>query len=66
MLIDAEGFSDAIEFDLVIVGSGLSGISLASQFTHKALRVCILESGDIDPSDFATKLCEGETKISDG
>lgn len=38
-------------FDLCIVGSGAAGLAIAHEFLDTSLKVCVLESGDIDPDD---------------
>lgn len=40
----------ALEFDLVIVGSGPAGLSIAHAFRNSRFRVAILESGGIEPA----------------
>ena len=37
---------DHLEADLVIVGSGAAGITIARHFASKSKRVIVLESGD--------------------
>jgi choline dehydrogenase-like flavoprotein/predicted dehydrogenase len=39
--------TSAINADICIIGSGPAGLSLALQFAHTAIQVCILESGGL-------------------
>ncbi len=49
-----------IEYDVCIIGSGPAGISLASKFVSKKLRVVILESGGVNPEEKYQQLNKGE------
>ncbi len=48
------------EFDICIVGTGPAGTSLALEFAGSVLRVCVIESGDVDPNGETQSLYEGE------
>lgn len=57
-------FSDLLtsslpEFDLIVIGSGPAGLSIAHAFKTSPFRVCILESGGIEPN----KVCEALNEI---
>ncbi|NBB17382.1 GMC family oxidoreductase [Caulobacter sp. SLTY] len=57
-LIDAQALPDAsrIEADLIIVGGGLAGITIARQFLGTSVRIAVLEAGgrdiDMDAQEF--------------
>jgi choline dehydrogenase-like flavoprotein len=48
-----------IEADLCIIGAGAAGITIAQEFAGSAVRVCILESGDLDFNWQTQALYEG-------
>jgi choline dehydrogenase-like flavoprotein len=49
-------------FDLVIVGAGPAGITIAKEFAqHRAKSVCLVESGGLDFSAAAQELSRGES-----
>ena len=50
----------AIEADIVIVGAGPAGISLAQTFLGTRTRVCLIESGDTTHSREVQELAAGE------
>ncbi len=62
MLIDTRSLPDGeiIETDVVIVGAGLAGISLAREFIGKKFNVCLLESGGLQPDKKTQSLYYGE------
>ena len=61
MFIDARGVMTGalIEADLCIIGAGAAGITIAQEFVGSAVRVCILESGDLDFNWQTQALYEG-------
>lgn len=64
MLIDATLLvpDDVIETDVCIVGAGPAGLTLAREFLGRDVRVCVLESGGLQPADPETaQLSEVET-----
>ena len=50
-----------LEADLVIVGSGPAGMSIARAFDGQSLRVLLLESGGTSAKEAVTKLNQGES-----
>ncbi|MCZ8100871.1 MAG: GMC oxidoreductase, partial [Burkholderiales bacterium] len=52
---------DQIDADLCIVGSGPAGMSIALQFEGMPLRVCMIESGGLDPDPAVEDLNEIES-----
>ncbi len=62
MLIDTRSISDGetIDTDVVIVGAGLAGISLAREFIGRNFNVCLLESGGLQPDKKTQSLYYGE------
>lgn len=53
MLIDARLLpaGETIETEVCIVGTGPSGLTLAREFLGQGFRVCLLESGGLEPAD---------------
>ena len=49
-----------IDTDLCIVGAGAAGITLAREFIGTQLRVCLLESGDIEYDSDTQDLYKGQ------
>jgi len=49
------------QFDLIIVGAGAAGLTIASEFIGTTKRVCVLESGGWQPSKTADDLNEFES-----
>ena len=62
MLIDTRSIPDGeiIDTDVVIVGAGLAGISLAREFIDKNFNVCLVESGGLEPDKTTQSLYHGE------
>ena len=62
MLIDARSLpnNEIIKTDICIVGAGTAGISLAKELIGQRFRVCLLESGGLDPDLETQKLYWGE------
>ncbi|HEY9740936.1 MAG TPA: hypothetical protein V6C90_10645, partial [Coleofasciculaceae cyanobacterium] len=64
MLIDARTLptNETIETDVCIVGAGPAGVSLARELIGQNFRVCLLESGGLEPNDDIQSLAaeEGE------
>ena len=62
MVTDARSLSDntTIESDLVIVGAGASGITLAREFASSSVKVCLLESGGMELNPDTQALYSGE------
>jgi choline dehydrogenase-like flavoprotein len=63
MILDANTFGTetVLEADVVIVGSGPAGLTLAREFVNQNLNVILLESGDFASHRSLKKLNEGET-----
>lgn len=62
MIIDARSIpkDQTIETDVCVVGAGTSGIILAKEFIGKSFRVCLLESGGLEPDKLTQSLCGGK------
>ena len=58
--LESYNSGSVIEYDVCIIGSGPAGISLASKFVSKKLRVVILESGGVNPEEKYQQLNKGE------
>jgi choline dehydrogenase-like flavoprotein len=63
MIEDARSLpNDAtLRADVCIVGAGVAGMSLALEFIKQPLRVCLLESGALEPTSAAQELALGES-----
>lgn len=63
MLIDARTLpsEETIDTDVCIVGTGPAGLTLAREFIEQDFRVCLLESGGLEPDAETQSLCVGET-----
>ncbi len=61
MIIDTTNLPDgtAIEADIVIIGGGMAGITLARQWAEKAKTIALLESGGREMEDDAQDLYAG-------
>jgi choline dehydrogenase-like flavoprotein len=55
--------SQALEFDLCIVGAGAAGITIANKLKDARIRICLLEGGGLDNSDESQSIYQG---VSDG
>src|SRR4051794_8669319 len=62
MIVDArtDAIAEDIETDLCIVGGGTAGIVLAREFIGRPVRVCLLESGGLEPEPETQDLARGE------
>ena len=62
MQIDARSLPDGevLETDVVIVGAGLAGITLAREFIGLNFNVCLLESGGLQPDKETQSLYYGQ------
>lgn len=52
--------SSALEADLCIVGGGVAGIAIARELAGQGFRICLLESGGVDPEPETQALYRGE------
>ncbi len=61
MLIDARTLPDkgTIDAEVCIIGAGAAGITLAREFSGRPFRVCILESGGLQPHSDTQMLSAG-------
>jgi choline dehydrogenase-like flavoprotein len=68
MLIDGteQAHADFVQFDVCIVGSGPSGITLAREVSQSGIRVCLLESGGLKPAEDIQKLNAGAVESAYG
>ena len=62
MFIDARTLDDGsrIDADLAIIGSGPAGISVARAMATPSLKVCIVESGGLEPEPEVQALYQGQ------
>ena len=62
MIIDARSLSHNtnIDTDVCIVGGGVAGMAVAREFIGQPFRVCLLESGGLEPDAETQSLCRGE------
>jgi len=62
MIIDARTVpeNETIRTDVCIVGAGIAGITLAREFIGREFRVCLLESGGLEPDRATQSLYWGE------
>ena len=62
MLIDARSLPDGevLETDVVIAGAGLAGITLAREFIGLNFKVCLIESGGLEPDKETQSLYYGQ------
>jgi len=63
MFIDARSLpkDTVIEGDICIIGAGVAGITLAKEFIGQQRRVCVIESGGLEPDRATQSLYKGET-----
>jgi choline dehydrogenase-like flavoprotein len=63
MLFDARRLAgdEMIEAEICVVGGGPAGITLAREFMGQDVRVCMIESGDLEFDEQTQTLCEGAT-----
>lgn len=62
MMLDARSISkdETLETDVCIVGAGIAGITLAQELANQDFRVCLLESGGLEPDARTQSLSWGE------
>jgi choline dehydrogenase-like flavoprotein len=62
VIVDSRSFheGETVETDVCIVGAGTAGISLAREFIGEQFRVCLLESGGLEPDKATQSLYWGE------
>jgi choline dehydrogenase-like flavoprotein len=62
MLIDARSLPEGEVFDtdVAIAGAGLAGISLAREFNNLSFKLCLIESGGLQPDKQTQSLYHGE------
>jgi choline dehydrogenase-like flavoprotein len=62
MVIDASTVADGAELvaDVCVIGAGPAGIAIAARLRGSGLRVCLLESGGLEPDAAAQDLYRGE------
>lgn len=62
MFIDARTLSDvaSVDCDVCVIGAGAAGITLARELAGHAVRVCLIESGDLEIDVATQELYEGE------
>lgn len=57
MIVDSVALpaNQTLQYDVCVVGSGPAGLTLARELGSAGLRVCVLESGNFEPSEGATR-----------
>ena len=67
MLIDSRKSNDlpVTDYDLLIVGGGPAGITLAHELRNTGLRIALLESGGVDFDGDTQELYEGRVEGND-
>ena len=62
MIIDARSISHNtnIDTDVCIVGGGVAGMAVARELIDQPFRVCVLESGGLEPDSDTQALCRGD------
>jgi choline dehydrogenase-like flavoprotein len=62
MILDARSlpYNKRIDTDVCIVGGGVAGMAVAREFIGQPLRVCLLESGGLEPDSVTQSFCRGE------
>ncbi len=63
MIVDARGLDPGsrLEADVCIIGAGAAGITLARALGERDVRVCLLESGGLEPDAESLSLNRGES-----
>lgn len=66
MLIDTRQLESGslIESDLVVIGGGMAGITIAREFAGSGIDVCILESGGEEPDPAVQDLYRGSARMT--
>jgi choline dehydrogenase-like flavoprotein len=61
VLVDARNLPAAsrLEADLCVIGAGAAGLALAREFLGSSTRICLVESGGLEPDAFAQSLSAG-------
>ena len=64
VLLDARTLPDASshDADVCVVGAGAAGIAIARELARESVRVCLLESGGLEPSRRAQALADGDRR----
>ncbi|MFN0181674.1 MAG: GMC oxidoreductase [Gemmatimonadales bacterium] len=67
MLIDARELADgtSLDGDLVVIGGGIAGITLARELRGKGLKILVLESGALDPDRAMQDFAAGTGTMTD-
>jgi choline dehydrogenase-like flavoprotein len=62
MFIDARSIAngDVVDCDICLVGAGAAGITFAREFAGHSVRLCLLESGDLEIDGATQALYEGD------
>ncbi|MBD3881838.1 GMC family oxidoreductase [Phormidium tenue FACHB-886] len=63
MMIDARRVTagETIDTEVCIIGAGPAGITLATEFAGQDFRVCLLETGGLEPDEAVQSLADGTT-----
>ena len=63
-MIDARRVStgETVEAEVCIIGGGPAGITLATQFVGQDFRVCLLETGGLEPDADIQSMAEGNNE----
>ncbi|MBI5469883.1 GMC family oxidoreductase [Candidatus Kaiserbacteria bacterium] len=62
MIFSGEEERDWPEYDVAIIGSGPSGMTVFTELAASGLEVCVIETGSVAPSAFADKLRKIESE----
>ncbi|HEY7446939.1 MAG TPA: GMC oxidoreductase [Vicinamibacterales bacterium] len=67
MVIDIRKLPDLsiLDYDLCIIGAGPAGLTLATELRRLPIRICLLESGSIEPDADSARLAEATAVESD-
>jgi choline dehydrogenase-like flavoprotein len=62
MMIDARRVArnSVVQADICVIGAGAAGITLARELAGQSMRVCLLESGGLEPDQETQSLAVGE------